>query len=147
MRKASGLWNMQQEIFPEKWPKEVSPDTYTVCEVCKIGFSKKDHLQTYFLRNTGDKPICKVCKKKFSRTNHLQTHFLTHADKKLHVCEIWNNAFSQKGNLKQPFREKPYILWNMKWRIFQERWPKKSISRYKQVKSLGLVKFLTKEFL
>ena len=129
--KASCLWNMQQGIFPEKWPKEASSDTYTVCEMCKKEFSGKDHLKTHFLTNTGDKPhVWEAYKKGFLRTLtyyvHLHTHFLTHTGKKLHVCDIWNNAFPQKCNLNKHFQEKPYISWNMQWRIFRERCLKKA---------------------
>ena len=57
------------------------------------------------LVHTGKKNFkCEVCENNFSQKSNLKTHMLTHTKVKAHECDICKKKFSQKSSLVTHFR-------------------------------------------
>ncbi|XP_035232360.1 zinc finger protein 567-like [Stegodyphus dumicola] len=85
-----------------------------VCEICKMSFRQKAHLNEHMVVHTGEKlHVCEICNKSYTQKNTLNKHVLTHAEEKCHVCEVCDMPFRRKDYLDKHMLihtgEKPHV--------------------------------------
>ncbi|CAB3363735.1 Hypothetical predicted protein [Cloeon dipterum] len=84
------------------------------CDLCGIGFTRKDTLLVHQTRKHGLQNFnCETCGKIFKLESQFKDHVRTHAERKDHKCDICGRLFTMRSylnsHLKRHVKQKDYI--------------------------------------
>lgn len=81
------------------------------CDICKMAFKRKSHMQDHRETHDGKHYECELCEQRFARKRYLQEHIQRHKQMKMFTCNICMSAFSNRNiynahMLKHEYKDK-----------------------------------------
>ncbi|KAH3704842.1 uncharacterized protein LOC127860257 [Dreissena polymorpha] len=72
-----------------------------ICEVCGMGYAKKNNLSRHMLSHSDVKPFqCKLCPSQFIRKMDYECHVNSHKGYRAHLCKVCDKSFLTSKGLK-----------------------------------------------